>query len=100
MEVNIQSIHFNSKSELNHFITEKIRKVASLFDKIESAKVTLKLERTYTKVNKICDIRLGVPGNDLHVSRQSESFESASSEAVDALMDQVKRMKSRLMGIQ
>ena len=93
MEVNIQSIHFNSKSELNNFITEKIRKVASLFDKIESAKVTLKLERT-------CDIRLGVPGNDLHVSRQSESFESASSEAVDALLDQVKRMKSRLMGIQ
>ena len=97
MNINIQSIHFNSKSELNNFITEKVTKVAHLFDKIESAKVTLKLEKTYTRENKICDIRLAVPGNDLFVSRQSETFEAATNAAVEALQEQIKRMKSKQM---
>lgn len=99
MEITIQSIHFNAKSPLNDFITDKVTKVAHLFDKIESASVTLKLEKTYTRENKICDIRLAVPGNDLFVSRQSETFEAATSEAVDALIEQIKRMKSRRLAI-
>lgn len=99
MKITIQSIHFNSKVELNDFITEKVAKLAHLFDKIESASVTLKLEKSDTRENKTCDIRLGVPGNDLFVSRQSETFEAATIDAVDALQEQIKRMKSKLMAL-
>ncbi len=100
MEITIQSIHFNSKSELNDFITDKVAKLAHLFDKIECASVTLKLEKSDTRENKVCDVRLAVPGNDLFVSRQNETFEAATNAAVEALMEQIKRMKSKLMEAQ
>ncbi len=99
MEITIQSIHFNSKTALNDFITEKVNKLAHLLYKIESALVTLKMEKTYTGEIKICDIRLAVPGNDLYVTRQNETFEAATHEAVDALLEQIKRMKGKAMAM-
>jgi len=55
------------------------------------------MEKLATGENKICDIGLAVPGNDLFISRQSETFEAATNGAVDALQEQIKRMKSKLI---
>lgn len=35
MEITVQSIHFNFKLDSNDFVTEKVTKLAQLFDKIE-----------------------------------------------------------------
>jgi len=96
MELTIQSLHFTAKSALNEHVTTTVNKLTHFFDKIESADVCLKLENSATDDNKVCEIRLGVPGNDLFAKRHSKSFEEATNDAVDALEQQIKKMKARL----
>ncbi len=95
MEINIQSLHFTASKELNDFVTEKVNKLSNHFDKIESATVSLKLENSDTTENKVCEIRLAVPGNDLFAKKQGKSFEEAVKEVVDILQVQIIKMKSK-----
>ena len=67
----------------------------SLYDKIESAKVCLKLDKSDTTDNKICEIRLVVPGNDLFAKRKGKTFEKATNEVVDVLQRQIEKMKTK-----
>ena len=93
MELTIQSLHFNANQDLNDFVTEKVNKLSHFYDKIESAKVNLILEKSDTTDNKICEVRLAVPGNDLFAKRQCKTFEEATNEVVEALEQQIKKMK-------
>ncbi len=98
MNINIQSLHFTAKPELTDFITEKVNKLSALYDKIESAEVTLKLENSAENGNRICEIRLAVPGNDLFAKKQHETFEEATTEVVDALHTQLQKLKAKSEG--
>ncbi len=94
MELTIQSLHFTAKQKLNNFVTEKVNRLSRFYNKIESAKVCLKLDKSDKTDNKICEIRLAVPGNDLFAKRQCKTFENATNEAVAALQQQIKKMKT------
>jgi len=98
MDITIQSLHFTASEELKDFINEKVKKLTHYFDKIESATVTLKLENSEDTDNRICEIRLAVPGNDLFAKRQAQTFELATSEVVDALEHQLNKLKSKTEG--
>ena len=95
MIVTIQSLHFTAKQELNNFVTEKVSQLSHFYDKIESANVCLKLENSVKTENKICEIRLIVPGKDLFVKRHGKTFEEATHDAVDVLQQQIKKMKTK-----
>ena len=96
MNVTIQSLHFTAKKELTDFVTEKVNKLVHIYYKIDAAQVCLKLEKSDVNDNKICEIRLVVPGNDLFAKRQSATFEDAVNEAIDALQQQIKKIKTKL----
>lgn len=98
MEISIQSLHFRASDALTAFVTEKTNKLSHYYNKIESAKVCLKLERSDVG-NKICEIRLAVPGNDLFTEQQDETFEAATNKAVDVLHQQLVKMKEKIQGI-
>ncbi len=91
MNLTIQSLHFTSKEKLNEFITNKINKLARLSDKIDRVNVCLKLDESATNENKVCEIKLSLPGHELFAKKQSDSFEAATTEAVKALEHQVKK---------
>jgi len=93
MQINISSLHFKADSKLEDFIREKVRKIAKFHDGIISSEATLKVENTDKPENKIVEIRLKVKGNDLISSKQSKTFEAATDLAVDALRNQVKKMR-------
>jgi len=93
MQVNINSVHFKADSRLEDFIREKIQKVTKFHEGIIGSDVTLKVENTDKPENKIVEIRLKVKGNDLISSKQSKTFENATDLAIDALRNQVKKMK-------
>lgn len=93
MKLVIQSLHFNSKPELNNFVSEKVYKLSQFHSRIESANVCLKLEKSDSNEDKICEIRLAIPGNDLFVKRQSATFEEAAKNAIDALQNQIRKLK-------
>lgn len=96
MKVNINSIHFKVDSKLEEFICEKIEKLSDIFDNILSSEVTLKLDNNEKKNNKVSEIKLIIPGNDLFVSKQSKSFEESFDLALEALRKQIERYKAKI----
>lgn len=95
MNVKIQSINFNTKQELEDFIHEKTEKLFRLYDKTISCEVILKIEKSETGDNKLCDIRMVIPGNDLLAGARSNTFEEATMLAIEALERQIHRKKTR-----
>lgn len=99
MNVKITSVHFKADRKLEAFIQEKVGKLTQYFDGIVSADVILKLDNTETPQNKIAEIKLSIPGNDLYAKKQSKTFEEATDEVVDALKVQLKKYKEKLRGL-
>lgn len=99
MEVTISSIHFKADVKLEDFIREKTAKLGKLFDGVISCDVVLRLDAASNNENKIAEIRVMIPGNDLFAKKQSKSFEEAIDNAVEALRRQVKRHKEKLRGL-
>ncbi len=97
MKVNINSVHFKTDKRLDSFITEKVEKLSDLYDGIIGSEVTLRVNNGDVE-NKITEIRLLVPGNDLFAKKQSKSFEEATDIAVDALRKQLTRHKEKQRG--
>jgi putative sigma-54 modulation protein len=96
MKLDIQSIHFDADQKLLDVIQAKLDKLDQYFDRIVSGDVFLRLEKSETRDNKLVEIKLIVPGNDLFASKRAASFEEAADEAVEALRRQVKKLKERL----
>lgn len=96
MNVTVRSIHFDADVKLTGFIREKLRKLALFHDNIITADVCLRLERDgENHENKVVDIKLVVPGRDIHSKRQGKTFEEAATTTVEALRSQVVRTKER-----
>jgi len=93
MESQIQSLHFKATLELQEFIQKKIEKLSRYSDKVLSVDVFLKLDNSSTHENKVCEIRLAVPGNEMFAERQCKSFEEAAVGCVDALYEQLMKWK-------
>jgi len=96
MNLNIQSIHFTPSEALNSYITEKISKLDHFNIRIESGEVCLRLDKSAKAGNKVCEIRLAIPGNDLFAKRQCQTFEEATNQAIEALQKQLRRKKTIL----
>ncbi|MFH0893657.1 MAG: HPF/RaiA family ribosome-associated protein [Bacteroidota bacterium] len=95
MKVNVQSIHFDADKKLVDFVQKKVEKLVSLYDGVIGSDVYLKLVNTSDLENKIAEIRLQIPGNDLFVKKQCKSFEEAADMAVEALKKQLTKQKDK-----
>jgi putative sigma-54 modulation protein len=98
MKININSVHFKTDKKLDSFITEKVEKLSELYDGIIGSEVTLRVNNSDDLDNKVAEIRLLVPGNDLFAKKQSKSFEEATDNAVDALRKQLSKHKEKQRG--
>ncbi|PJA08126.1 MAG: ribosomal subunit interface protein [Flavobacteriales bacterium CG_4_10_14_0_2_um_filter_32_8] len=98
MKVNlkISSVHFDADKKLIEFIHEKIDKLANCYDKIIDGEVILKIENSHPTDNKVAEIKLLIPGNDMFAKKQCKTFEEATDIAVDALRKQLKKHKEKL----
>jgi putative sigma-54 modulation protein len=99
MTVKIQSIHFNADKKLLSFIEERMGKLTQVYNEIIASDVTLKLDNASDDGNKIAEIRLHIPGNDLFAKKQCKSFEEAIDTSIDALKTQVKKHKEKVKGV-
>ena len=95
MNVNINSVHFKADSRLEDFITAKLQKLKGLYDGIIGGEVSLKLENTEEKENKIVDIRLSLNGYDLMATKQAKTFEEAADDAINAIRKQLIKHKEK-----
>ena len=95
MKINLKSLHFNASSQLKEFVDEKVGKLFHHNEEILSAEVTLFADDIKIRNNKVCEIRLVVPGYDDFVKKDAASFEEAVLDAVEALQKILRRKKDR-----
>ena len=95
MNVNINSVHFKTDRSLDNFIEKKIHKLSGFHEGVMGSEVTLKLDNSETRENKISEIRLLLKGEELFAKKQSRTFEEAVDLAVNALKKQIEKHKEK-----
>jgi putative sigma-54 modulation protein len=99
VNVKINSIHFDADRKLIEFIQERVNKLSNYYDKIIDSEVILKVANSNDSENKVAEIKLMIPGNDVFAKKQCKSFEEATDMAVEALRRQLKKHKEKLRKI-
>ena len=89
MKITIQTPGFKATKKILSFITTKLKRLDQLHAGIIEGQVLLRLEKSDTGNNKLCEIKLSMPGNDAFASAQSQTFEEASSQVIEALKRQI-----------
>ena len=97
MNIIIKSVDFKAKDTLQFFIREKVGKLFNQSNRIIRANVLLRKEQKNNRENKLCEIRLEVPGNDHFVRLKTEVFEKSILEAVEKLQKMLRRNKNRII---
>lgn len=95
MKVNVQTPGFDADIKLVSFIEKKLIKLEQFYDKIIFADVFLKLENTSNPENKVVEVLLSIPGDDLIVKKECKRFEIGIDDCVQALERQIKKRKEK-----
>ncbi|CAM3455487.1 ribosome hibernation-promoting factor, HPF/YfiA family [Aequorivita lipolytica] len=95
MKVNVQTPNFAAKDELLVFVEKKLSKLEQFYSKIVFADVFLKVQKTSEKENKIVEVLLSIPGDDVMVKKEARTFEEATDEVVKILERQLKKRKQK-----
>jgi putative sigma-54 modulation protein len=95
MKITVQSIHFNADKGLLEFIQKKVDKLETFYDNIISGEVYLRLEKVEDEANKITEIKLMLPGNQIFAKEQCKSFEEATDLVVESLRKQIDKHKKK-----
>jgi len=96
MKISISSVKFKADKRLEDFVQDKITKLATNYDNLISGEVILRLDNSANQENKIAEIRLNIPGNDLFAKKQCKTFEEATDAALDALRKQLVKHKEKI----
>ncbi|MGZ8544821.1 MAG: ribosome hibernation-promoting factor, HPF/YfiA family [Flavisolibacter sp.] len=97
MNVNIQTVHFDADSRLIEYVSQKLAKLSQFHDRIISVDVYLKLDNVVHNIkDKIAEIRVRVPRSEFFVKSTSKSFEASFDEALESMVNQIKRKKEKL----
>jgi ribosomal subunit interface protein len=95
MKVIIQSPDIKAQESLLRFVNKKMEKLGRLSDRLQDARVVLKTDKSDSRENKVCEIRLVIPGNDLFTVKQAATFEEAVTKAYEAIKNQLAEWKSK-----
>ncbi len=98
MTVNIQSVRFEADNKLTDHIQKKLAKLASFHDRIIKVDVFLKLDNVVHQIkDKVAEIRISIPRNEIFVKSSSKSFEESFDDAFNSVCNKIKRKKERLI---
>lgn len=95
MKINVQSVNFHADQKLVDFIQEKLDKLENHFDNVIYADVYLKVENTSSKENKISEILLSIPGDEIICKKRGRRFEIGVDECVSSLQRQLQKRKRK-----
>ena len=98
MNINIKAVSFKADLKLEEFIRDKATKLSLHYDGVIGVDTILKLDAAQKVANKIVEMKVLVPGNDLFSKKQANSFEEATDAAVDALRKQLQKHKEKIRG--
>jgi ribosomal subunit interface protein len=96
MKILIQTLDFTPKQDLLDLVNEKLSKLEKFSDRIVECRVVLRVEKSDTRENKLCEVRVVIPGDDLFFKKQFASFEEGIQRASETLQRQVKEWKAKV----
>ena len=96
MKVDVHAVNFTVDRKLVDFIQERMDKLEKYYDRVVSADVFLKVERTSDKENKAVEIKINVPGDDFLVKKQCKTFEEAVELSAESLERLLVKMKEKI----
>ena len=97
MEIIINSVNFKADTTLETFVKEKVSKLFNQCDKIIRANVILRETENGNPENKLCEIRLMIPGNDHIVKKCTGVYEKSILQAVEVLQKIIRRRKTKVI---
>lgn len=95
MDVNVKALKFNPDKKLIAFVEKKASKLSRFFDRLETVEVVLSL--IPDNENKNVKILTRMFGQDLIIERNASTFESATNAAVDAMKENITRLKEKVI---
>ena len=97
MDIIIKSVNFKTSVDLEKFIREKVSKLYDHCDNIIRTNVVLRKQENGNPENKLCEIKLMVPGYDHVVKKSTDIYEKSIAQAVEVLQKIIRRKKSWLI---
>ena len=95
MKVNVQTPNFDADITLIQFIEKRLSKLETFYDRIIYADVYLKVQNTSQRENKIVEVLLSIPGDDVIVKKECRKFEEGIDECAHSLERQLKKRKQK-----
>ena len=95
MKITIESPHFTLSQGLTDYTNTKVNKLKQINERIILAEVCLKLDKSSTDENKICEIKAFGPQIELFASHHCMTFEDAIIETMHALEKQLRKQKTK-----
>ena len=96
MKVSVHAVNFTIDKKLTYFVQERMDKLEKYYDKVVSADVFLKVEKTSDKENKIVEVKINVPGDDFLVKKQCKTFEEAVELSAESLERMLLKRKEKI----
>ena len=97
MNVNIHTVHFDADERLVDYVTKKLQKLPTFHDTILKVDVFLKLDNVVHNIkDKVAEIKVHVPKHEFFVKASSKSFEESFDDALDSIINQIKKRKEKL----
>ena len=93
----MHSIRFDADQKLIKFIQKKADKLDKFFDRIIDGEVFMRLDKDNNMENKIIEIKINIPRNQLFARERAKTFEAASDQAIDALKKQIMKHKDKII---
>ena len=96
MTTQIQFVNMPESDYVRSVVEKKMEKLGKKYSWINSARVSIRQQKTSTNKDKICEIDLSVPGPKLFVKAQEEGFEQAVGAAFLNLESVLKKRKAKM----
>lgn len=93
MEIKVQSIKFDADQKLLEFIDKKLGKLDKFYEDVIRCEVTLSLLAEVN--NKNAMVRVLIPGSEVVVERNADSFEDAIVDCASILKDKLVSVKEK-----
>jgi putative sigma-54 modulation protein len=97
MKLQMHSIRFDADQKLIGFIQKKADKLDKFFDRIIDGEVFMRLDKDDNMENKIVEIKLNIPKNQLFAKERAKTFEAAADLAINALRKQIIKHKDKII---
>ena len=91
----MHSVRFDADRKLIDYIQRKMDKLDTFYDRIIDGEVFMRLENVDSRENKIIEVKMNIPGDQLFAKTRSRSFEAAAGEATEALRRQLTKFKEK-----